>query len=429
MAARIGVGIAGSGFIARFHVQSWRGVRDGDITAIYSRNRESAQELAGLCRQLRVGEPTIYTDLAAMARDPAVDAVWVATPNDVRVRTAEVIAEEVLSGRAQLTGVAFEKPLARNLREARDVVAAIKQAGLLHGYLENEIFAPAVTRGAELLWNRAASLTGPPYLARGAEEHAGPHRPWFWLGERQGGGVLSDMMCHTVETTRHLLSKPGEPSWLTPRTVSASIADLKWVRPRYAARLRERTGGEVDYAAAPAEDYARSQIVYETRDGDLVVAEATTSWGYVGPGLRLSCEMLGPEYSMSWSTLDTDVKLFLSREIRAAAGEDFVEKQNADIGLLPLVADESHHYGYQDENRHMAAAFADHREPAETLDDGLLVAELLMTCYLSAELGETVQFPVAGIEDYVPAVQQGQWSPRSLVDAAKRHNIEGQRPG
>lgn len=427
MAARIGVGIAGSGFVARFHVLSFRGVRDGDITAIYSHNRASAQELAELCRELRVGEPTVYTDVAAMVRDPAVDAVWVATPNDLRVRTAEVIAEEVRSGRAQLRGVAFEKPLARSLGEARAVAAAVKEAGLLHGYLENQVFAPAVTRGAELLWSGAAPVTGPPYLARGAEEHAGPHRPWFWLAERQGGGVLSDMMCHTVEATRHLLSKPGDPSWLTPRTVSASIAGLKWVRPRYAASLKERTGGEVDYAVAPAEDYARSQIVYETRDGDLVAAEATTSWGYVGPGLRLSCELLGPEYSMSWSTLDTEVKLFLSREVRAAAGEELVEKQNADVGLLPLVADETHHYGYQEENRHMTAAFADNRPPAETLDDALLVSELLMTCYLSAELGETLRFPVSGIESYLPSVARKQWSPRSVVEAARQRSVPPER--
>ncbi len=428
MAARIGVGIAGSGFVARFHVQSWRGVRDADITAIYSRNRKSAGELASLCRELRVGEPAVYEDLAAMVRDPAVDAVWIATPNDLRVHTAEIIAEEVRSGRAKLTGVAFEKPLARNLREANAVVAAVKEAKLLHGYLENQVFAPALTRGAELLWSRAAPLSGPPYLARGAEEHGGPHRPWFWLAARQGGGVLSDMMCHTVEATRHLLSKPGEPSWLTPRTVSASIANLKWARPRYAASLRERTGGEVDYGTTPAEDYARSQIVYAARGGDLVVAEATTSWSFAGPGLRLSCELLGPEYSMSWNTLDTEVKLFLSRETRAVVGEELVEKQNTGVGLLPLVADEGHHYGYQEENRHMTAAFAQGRAPAETLDDGLLVTELLMTCYLSAELGETLRFPVSGIEDYVPDVQRGQWSPQALVDQAKLRSIKNQ-PG
>lgn len=105
-----------------------------------------------------------------------------------------------------------------------------------------------------------------------------------------------------------------------------------------------------------------------------------------------------------------------------------MEKQNTDVGLLPLVADESHHYGYQEENRHMTAAFAQGRAPAETLDDGLLVTELLMTCYLSAELGETLRFPVSGIEDYIPDVQRGQWSPQALVDQAKLRSVENQ-PG
>lgn len=84
-----------------------------------------------------------------------------------------------------------------------------------------------------------------------------------------------------------------------------------------------------------------------TGPSDIAHAEATTSWSFAGPGLRLSCELLGPEYSMSWNTLDTEVKLFLSRETHAVVGEELVEKQNTDVGLLPLVADESHHYGYQ----------------------------------------------------------------------------------
>jgi len=113
----------------------------------------------------------------------------------------------------------------------------------------------------------------------------------------------------------------------------------------------------------------------------------------------------------------------LSQQTRALVGEDLVEKQNADVGLLPLVADETHHYGYQEENRHMTAAFAQGRAPAETLDDGLHVTELLMTCYLSAELGETLRFPVSGIDD---DVQRGQWSPEALVDAAKLRGIGDQ---
>ena len=71
----LGVGIVGSGFVARFHVLAWQSVRNADITAICSRNAETAEELAGLARRLGVGEPRVYADPAEMVRDPAVDAV------------------------------------------------------------------------------------------------------------------------------------------------------------------------------------------------------------------------------------------------------------------------------------------------------------------------------------------------------------------
>src|SRR6266508_5371165 len=233
----LGVGIVGSGFIARFHVLAWQSVRGADITAICSRNAETAADLAELARQLGVGDPRIYSDPAELARDARVDAIWLCSPNYLRVEQVGAIAGEVTAGRAELVGLACEKPLARNLREAREVVRLVEQAGLLHGYLENQVFAPALARGKEILWDRAAQQAGAPYLARAAEEHGGPHRAWFWDPTRQGGGVLSDMMCHTVEVTRKLLTKPGEPSYLTPRSVSAQIAALKWTQPRYAEEL------------------------------------------------------------------------------------------------------------------------------------------------------------------------------------------------
>lgn len=111
--------------------------------------------------------------------------------------------------------------------------------------------------------------------------------------------------------------------------------------------------------------------------------------------------------------------MFFSRRIQGPAGEDLVEKQNAEQGLMPFLADEAVTYGYTDENRHMVQSFLDGTPPRETFRDGLLVTELLMACYLSAEEGCTLQFPVAGLESYVPQVAQGTWSPTSLVKAAK----------
>ena len=46
------------------------------------------------------------------------------------------------------------------------------------------------------------------------------------------------------------------------------------------------------------------------------LGEATTSWSYVGAGLRLSAELLGPEYSMRWNSLDSGLELFFSREVK-----------------------------------------------------------------------------------------------------------------
>jgi len=407
---RLGVGIVGSGFIAGFHVQSWLGVRHADITGIASRNRASAEALADRARALGVGDPSTTDDVAALARDPRVDAIWITAPNHVRVEIVERICEEVASGRAQLRGIAIEKPLARTVAEAKRIVEAVEGAGLLGGYLENQVFAPALTRAQEIIWKRGAALAGNPYLARCAEEHSGPHRAWFWDGRRQGGGVLSDMMCHSVEAGRALLTPPGgdKSSWLTPLSVSATIAGLKWTRERYAAKLAETYPGEVDYRNHPAEDFARATITFRNGDGELVVAEGTTSWSFVGAGLRLTFELLGPEYSLQVNSLDTPAKIFLSRELRGEQGEDLVEKQNAEQGLMPLIEDEALTYGYTDENRHMVEAFRAGRQPRETLREGLAVTELLMAAYLSAEQRETVSLPT-DVTDFVPQVAQGNW--------------------
>ncbi len=412
MASRLGVGFIGSGFNTKFHLQGFAGVRDADVRGIWSPTAKHAKEAAALARSLGVGEAKPYGTIAEMVADPAIDAVWICSPNHARIENVEEIVETVTSGKGTLRGIACEKPLARNLAEATKVVELVKGAGLAHGYLENQLFAPAVTRGRELIWARGAALTGRPYLARAAEEHSGPHAPWFWRGNLQGGGVLNDMMCHSAELVRFLLTEPGAPrASLRPVRVTAHIASLKWSRPEYVERLKATMGKNVDYAKQPSEDFASATIEYETEDGLTLFGEATTSWSFVGAGLRLSGELLGPEYSMAWNTLDSALKLFFSREVKGEAGEDLVEKQNAEMGLMPVVPDEPVAYGYEAEDRHFARVFLGVEEPLLTFDDGLEVVKILMAAYQSAEQGRTLEFPPKGLETFVPAVAQGTWRP------------------
>lgn len=408
----LGIGLLGAGFINEFHLKAFRYVRGAEITAIYSRRHGSAERLAELARDLGVGRPRVYTDLRAFLQDPEVEAVWVGVPNHVRLEVAETIADEVRSGRSALRGLAWEKPMARTLKEAHAILQALEDAGILHGYLENQIYAPSLTRGKELVWRRGAPLAGRPYLARAAEEHSGPHRPWFWRGDLQGGGVLSDMMCHSVAAGWFLLTPPGTPmAQLLPEAVTAQVAGLKWTHSPYAEALFQETGGEVDYRSAPAEDYAAARVVLRTPEGKKVLVEASTSWSFVGPGLRLTFELLGPEYSLFVNTLEGEAKVFFSRRVQGEAGEDLVEKQNAEQGLMPFLAEEAFTYGYVAENQHMVQSFLEGRRPYTTLEEGLRVTELLMAAYLSAETGALVPLPEANLADFVPAVQRGAWRP------------------
>jgi predicted dehydrogenase len=409
---RLGVGFIGSGFITRFHLQSWVGIRDADVLGIWSPSPERAASAAALAGQLGVGDAKPYPSIGDMVADPAIDAIWLAGPNHTRVENIEEIVDAMERGRGTLKAIACEKPLARNVEEARRVLELVNGAGLAHGYLENQVFAPHIERGRELTWARGAATTGRPYLARAAEEHSGPHMPWFWRGEMQGGGVLNDMMCHSVLLVRHLLTRPGEPlSTVRPVRVTAHIASLKWSRPEYAARLAATMGAEVDYARTPSEDFASVTLEFETDDGHTVIGEASTSWSYVGPGLRIAAELLGPEYSMSWNSLDTGLQAFFSREVRGEQGEDLVEKQNAEIGLMPVVPNEPGVYGYEAENRHFVRAFLGKETPRLTFDDGLEVVQLLMTAYRSAEEGRTLEFTPDGVDGFVPAVARGAWTP------------------
>jgi predicted dehydrogenase len=234
--------------------------------------------------------------------------------------------------------------------------------------------------------------------------------PWFWQGRLQGGGVLNDMMCHSALVVRHLLTKPGEPlSTVKPVRVTGHIASLKWTRPEYAAKLKKQMGNEVDYTKAASEDFANVVIEFETSDGTIALGEASTSWSFIGAGLRLSAELLGPEYSLQWNSLDSGLNLFFSREVKGKAGEDLVEKQNAEMGLMPVVPNEAVAYGYEAEDRHFCRVFRGKEEPRLTFDDGIEVVKMLMTAYQSAEQGKTLSFPPKGIEQFVPAVAKGEW--------------------
>ena len=164
---RLGIGLVGSGFNAGFHLQAFRAVRDADVRGVWSPSPANASRAAARATALDVGDARPFASLGEMASDPAIDALWLTGPNHRRVENVEEIVAAVARGRGNLRAIACEKPLARNVAEAERIVALVRGAGLAHGYLENQVFAPQVEAGREHVEVELASDDG------GVLEHPG----------------------------------------------------------------------------------------------------------------------------------------------------------------------------------------------------------------------------------------------------------------
>lgn len=403
------IGFVGSGFIADFHLKSLISVRNVEVIGVFSPTESHRSAFATKVRECSLGDCVAYDSLTDLVRAPGLDAIWVLSPNNTRIEVINTIVSAVKSGESFVYAIACEKPLARTLKEAKEILSKVTEANLLHGYLENQVFSPPVTQGKEVIWRRAVPSAGRPYLARAAEEHSGPHEAWFWDGEAQGGGALSDMMCHSAEVARYLLTGPDDDrDSLKLISANATVANLKWTRPKYAKQLKESMGLNFDFEKRPVEDFARGVLEFEDPEGNRVLAEASTSWSYVGAGLRLSLEMHGPEYAMQFDSLNPRLQVFLSRNVKGSEGEDLIEKQNAEQGVMPIVEEEASMYGYVGENRHMVERFLVKEAPDETFEDGVKVVEMLMALYKSAESGRKILLADEDLTDFVPRVARRQ---------------------
>jgi predicted dehydrogenase len=400
-------GIVGSGFVSQFHLRALEHVRGVDVAGITS--RRPPHELAASARARGLGEARVFDDVRSMAAE--VDVVAIFNANVARVEVMEEIAAAVRDG-ARLKGLICEKPLARNLAEARRVMDLAREIGAPTAYFENQIHMKMMQQARAQLADSAAAM-GPLTLVRAAEEHGGPHNAWFWDPTLQGGGVLSDMGCHSIAVGRYLLTPAGRPTrYLEPRAVSAHTSLLKWGQPRWRAELLERHG--VDYTKTPAEDFASGLVIYrdpESRQETL--AQFTVSWMYDKQGLRLLVDGIGPGYALEANSLRSSLEIFIGDTAAAsvADAELALEKATASRGLLAIQPNEPDLYGYTDENADAVAAFRDGRSPLLDFDDGFDVVRLTMAAYLSAEQGRVVDLTdpdtVAALETYVPLIQQG----------------------
>lgn len=112
-------GVIGTNWITEEFIRSGKEVEGFSLAAVYSRTEARAREFAKLHEA-----PHAFTDIEAMAKSKAIDAVYIASPNSFHARQAIQCMNHGLH-------VLCEKPVASNLAEARAMVQAAKENGVL----------------------------------------------------------------------------------------------------------------------------------------------------------------------------------------------------------------------------------------------------------------------------------------------------------
>jgi predicted dehydrogenase len=191
------VAVVGCGLIGARRAAQIVAHPDTELATVVDASESAAQAAAS-----RYGVParTAWQDATG---DPDVDAIVVATPN---AYLCEISCAALASGKHVLA----EKPMGRNLAEARAMERAAAQAARVLKIGFNHRYHPAIRRARELV---AAGAIGEPISARARYGHGG--RPGYereWRGDATlaGGGELTDQGVHVADLLHWFLGLPDE---------------------------------------------------------------------------------------------------------------------------------------------------------------------------------------------------------------------------
>lgn len=248
--ATIGVGIIGSGGIARgVHIPGYQKLSNVEVVAVsdpFEGARNGAAEQFGI--------ENTYEDFHEMLKRDDIHVISVTTPNFLH-------AEATIAALEAGKHVLCEKPLAMNSAEGEAMVAAAERTGnkLMCGF--HFRFTPQIQC---LKRFAVAGEFGNMYHARSTAMRRRGIPGWglFINKEKNGGGPLIDIGVHILDATMHVLGFPK------PVAVSGKTYQMFGKRKDVIGLM-----GQWDYKNFTVEDFAAALIRFE--DGSTLSLESS----------------------------------------------------------------------------------------------------------------------------------------------------------
>jgi predicted dehydrogenase len=209
---KITVGLAGCGFVSELHMHAYRRVYgiDVDVKAVAARGDRVLDFAA------RHQIPAVYRSFRDLITDRELDVIDICTPPNLH---ASMIVEAMEAGKHVICEKPFtgyfgreedKTPIGKHvpkvlmyervLEEMERGCAAIRKTGKLFMYAEDWIYAPAVSKTAEILRATKDKIL----FMKGEESHSGSHAAHAAQWAMTGGGSLLRMGCHPLSTMLYL---------------------------------------------------------------------------------------------------------------------------------------------------------------------------------------------------------------------------------
>jgi len=209
---KITVGLAGCGFVSELHMHAYRRVYgiDVDVKAVAARGDRVLDFAA------RHQIPAVYRSFRDLITYRELDVIDICTPPNLH---ASMIVEAMEAGKHVICEKPFtgyfgreedKTPIGKHvpkvlmyervLEEMERGCAAIRKTGKLFMYAEDWIYAPAVSKTAEILRATKDKIL----FMKGEESHSGSHAAHAAQWAMTGGGSLLRMGCHPLSTMLYL---------------------------------------------------------------------------------------------------------------------------------------------------------------------------------------------------------------------------------
>lgn len=324
------VGIVGAGFMGTTHAAGWAET-DAEIVGFAAETATEAEPLA-----LAYGA-RVFPELQALI--DAVDVVDVCTPTHLH---HPIVLQAAAAGKH----IICEKPLARHVAEAQEMVRACREAGVQLLVAHVVRFFPEYALAQAQVAGGAIGRPGVLRLTRGSYRPKKPVGNWF-LDEAKSGGILMDLMIHDFDYARWIA---GEVESVFARRVTATHPDAP-----------------VDYGLA----------ILRHRSGALT--HVAGAWAYPPPTFRTGLEIAGDQGLIQF---DSDMTAPITNLLRRDGGADA-----PDVALPPSPTSES---PYTTQIKEFYNALQGDGPSRVTAEDGLAAVQIAIAAMESVTSGKAV---------------------------------------